>query len=155
MRKDKIQEDEKYAFINKAGEDLLKINMKAFEYGSDTGFVENLQENYFWIKRADSLKKVYESAAKDKLSVSTGKLERRLALLAEIKADYDQRIAMINSPFYALCSNEDFSRYSEETLRNYEESVREDKPELAAYLKNYRLLAENDKGFKKGSAVRE
>ena len=159
-RFDLLQGDRLFDNISFAGQYLLKVNMKAFEYKNDEEFVSNLQENYVWLKRAESLKEIYEIAKKENRIKSNrlmalSKLEGRLAVFAEIKADYDQRVAMINSPYYALLLNGDVSCFSSEELKQKEEAARNTDPELADFLKNYRLLSEKKNEFKKGSSVTE
>ena len=152
--------DRLFDYVRSAGIYLLELDMKVFEYKSDEEFVSNLQENYLWIRRAESLKEMYTLAKKEKMITSgrliaLSKLEGRLALFDEIRADYDRRIAMINSPYYALISNGDLSGVTADSLREWENRVRKQEPELADFLKNYRLLKENETEFRKGSSATE
>ena len=141
-----------------ASEALSKLDLQAFSYQSDREFVARLQENYRWIKRADSLRAYYRMAKEQNLvrnssDFAASTLEAQLQIFEEMKADYDARIAMMNSPYYALLANADVSALSDRALQQKAEALRENDPELAEFLRNYRFLKNRGAAFQKGQSA--
>ena len=145
--------------IAKDGKKLLAIDINTFKYDGDGEFAMKIKDNYIWLKRAESLKSVVEIAKKDRV-LKTGKaitlsaLEGRIDTLLEVKADYDARIAMMNSNHYALQSQEDLDRLTDEELQEKinNASVQENH-ELEDFLNNYKTLRDKKDTFKMGSSV--
>ncbi len=141
-----------------ASEAISKLDLHAFEYKSDREFVAGLQENYRWIRRADSLRAYYRMAKEQNLvrnssEFASSTLEAQLQLFEEMKADYDARIAMMNSPYYALLANADVAALSDAALKQKAEALKEDHAELAEFLKNYRFLKSRRAVFQKGQSA--
>lgn len=144
--------------IKECGKVLMKIDLSVFEYNSDEEFVSKIKENYMWLQRAESLEQAYRSAISDgKMhggkSFSMGKMEGRLLVLKEIKADYDARIAMMNSNYYALLANSDLKSLTDKELEKKQTDLQSSDPELSEFLKNYRALNKKSTGFKKGAST--
>ncbi len=148
------------AEIKRCGNTLIGLDLSMFDYKSDEEFVSKLKSNYMWLQRAESLEKAYETALQDrclKMSSDFSKtsMETRFLALKEIKADYDARIAMINSPYYALLAEGDLKKLSDEELRARQENADQDDPQLSEFLKNYRLLDQKKTAFKKGEKAKD
>lgn len=157
-----FQEEKKEALVSQvksAGAYLLTVPISEFDYQSDTEFVTKLHEKYAWIERAASLKEVYEKAKADgyiytSKNLAISALEARLKVFEEIKKDYDARIAMLNSPYYALLTDTDLKTLTDEELREKAEAIGGTDAELSAFLKNYRFLKDRKGAFgKKASAA--
>lgn len=146
--------------IQEAGGHLMALKLTAFEYKSDAEFVSKLQDNYQWLKMAESLKEVVEMEKRENRLSSTpflalSVLEGRLKMFAELKKDYDNRIAMMNSPYYALLAKADLEELTDEELERKQQEAEETNPGLFTFLKNYRFLNRQKEGFGKGvSAIR-
>ncbi len=146
--------------IEETGKYIMELNLSAFEYKSDAEFVSKLQDNYQWLKMAESMKEVVEMEKEGNRLSSTRELalsalEGRLMVLMEMKEDYDSRIAMINSPYYALLAQTDLETLSDEELERKQREAEQTNPGLFTFLKHYRHLNRRKEGFGKGvSAVR-
>lgn len=141
--------------IRKAAEILGSLDLSVFSYQSDADFVAGIQDNYGWVRKAEALRIYYEKAKEvaplkntDSLPIST--LEARLRFFAEMKEDYDARIAMMNSPYYALLANSDISGLSDRKLQEKITGLQGTDMELASFLKNYRALKNRRGAFQKG-----
>ncbi len=106
------------AAIRNAEHILENLDLSAFDYKSDIEFVSKIQDNYRWIQKADALRE-YCRMAQEKgwIQGNSPALEARLRFFAEMKVDYDARIAMMNSPYYALLANADISGLSDADLQ--------------------------------------
>lgn len=138
--------------IRKAGEIMEGLDLSAFEYRSDTEFVSKIQDNYRWIQKADALREYCRMAQRNGwILVNSPALEARLRFFAEMKVDYDARIAMMNSPYYALLANADLSGLSDADLqRKVMEADGGNHGDLAEFLRNYRILKNRGAAFGKG-----
>lgn len=145
--------------IKDCGNVLMSLDLSDFEYSSDEEFVGKLKETYKWLQRAESLEKAYRFAISSghmqsgkKFSMS--KMEGRLLALKEIKADYDARIAMMNSNYYALLADSDLKSLTDKELEKKQEDLQATDKELSEFIKNYRALNKEGSGFKKGASVK-
>lgn len=137
--------------IQKAAQILENLDIAGFEYKNDTEFVDRIQDNYRWIQKVDTLRAYCNQAKTEGLVQQLGAaLEARLKFFEEMKADYDARIDMMNSPYYALLANADISGLSDDALARKATEAEGTNPELASFLKNYRTLKNRGAFFGKG-----
>lgn len=146
--------------VSRIGTYLMTFDLKMFEYKSDAQFVDKLQDNYRWLKAAESFKAYYEAgkkqgAVKNSRILTLSTLEGRLETLEEIKKDYDARIEMMSSPYYALLSDSDLKNLSEEELLRKKHDAEGSDPELFRFLDNYIQLNTPKEGFGKGKSTEE
>ena len=137
--------------IKSRGQALLGLDISRFDYKSDEDFVSKLKDNYMWLNRAESLSKAYSDAKNDRImsddkTFSMSKFETRLKTLKEIKADYDARIDMMNSPYYVLLANSDVQKLTDDEMLERQNYADKD---ISEYFKNYRALNGNSTAFKK------
>ena len=142
--------------IMKRGELILSLDLSMFEYNSDEEFVSKLKDNYMWLNRAQSMDEAFEISKADNhlrndKNHSISVLKGRLLALREIKKDYDARIAMMNSNYYALLSSGDLNGLSDEELLEKQNASAENDKELSEFIMNYRYLKQEKEGFKKGA----
>ncbi len=145
--------------IKACGNVLMNIDLSIFEYSSDEEFVSKIKENYMWLQRAESLEQAYKSAVSDGCMHSSSefamsKMEGRFLVLKEIKADYDARIAMMNSNYYALLADSDLKSLTDKELEKKQKDSQATDKELSEYLKNYRALNKESSSFKKGTSIK-
>lgn len=147
--------------IAEDGKKLLKVDISKFNYNTDEEFVSGLKDNYVWLKRAESLNEVMKIVkAQNGLKITTKvpltALEGRIKTLLEVKADYDARIDMINSNYYAQIPKEDLDKLSDEQLNDKISNALQNKDDdLSKFLNSYKTLRDKKDEFKMGSAVRD
>lgn len=144
--------------VKNSGNTLINLDLSMFEYKSDEEFVSKLKNNYMWLNRAESLEEAYRHLKSDGLissdkKIALSRLEGRLNVLRELKADYDARIAMMNSPYYALLAQSDLKTLSDEELEKKQTAAEAEDMELFEFLKNYRFLNRKNPAFSKGQKV--
>ncbi|MCR4656721.1 MAG: hypothetical protein K5770_10895 [Lachnospiraceae bacterium] len=155
---------------NAVFEDTIKafdrLDIDKFNYESDEEFAKNTGRNRFQLRYAelkayshvgtmlrildeDSKKGTGYEMPKD-IGDRLDQLHRKVRLLQDILADYDNRVLLLQSPYYVLLASKDFDSISNDELRRRIGTTED------LYARTYMQLEldrRENKGFKKGASA--
>ena len=128
------------------------IDIAQFDYNSDREFVSSFGEKYDLLCKGSSalvfLKKfVEEGGGTLEDTICVADLEAKFELMAQYKRDYEQRMELLQSPYYALLSNEDMNTYLE--MERKGKDMSHISPQFRAYMEKYKALSEGEIGKRK------
>ncbi len=143
-----------------------KLDLDKFNYDSDEEFAKNTGKNRFQLRYAElkayshvgKMLRILDEESKkgtgykmpDDIEEGLDKLHRKVRLLQDILADYDNRVLLLQSPYYVLLASKDFDSISnDELIRRI--GTTED-PYARTYMQ-LELERRTNTGFRKGKSA--
>ncbi len=132
------------------------VPLEKFAYDSDEDFISGFAEKYDEIVKQVALKpllkNLLEGAEKeedkgDAQGLPIAKLLARVEVFEQMKQDYEDRMELISSPYYALLAGKDMKQYKSES-----DIAPDADPEFAEYVRRYIRLSNNS--FGKGADIK-
>lgn len=140
--------DEKREDCIRLLQDLLELDPARFDYASDEAFADTEVPDGF-IERFSTLRsfkhvdEILACCAEDeRIASDVPELKARAALITEILTDYDNRMLLLQSPYYALLAGRDFD--SVPTMELLKRRGQTEDPNAREYLD--RILAWRERG---------
>ena len=132
---------------------IAQIPISTFDYSSDREFASEYAKKYEILRKADAIRTIFNSTSREdrvesvnRTFESVADVEAKLECLSMIKTDYENRMKLISSPYYALLAKKDIKSYLKKTDEELEASIND--KNLIDYIKLYRTLEESPVGKK-------
>lgn len=110
---------------------IKKVDISEMSYSSDEEFCEKYAKNYEILRLADDF---LDTATYDELSEMTDLNMSKLLLMKQVKADYDNRLEMMTSNYFALLTRDDLRQISKKDGIDAEILGQKNANELEKYL---------------------
>ena len=143
-------EDVRVAEYKKILKSVAKMKVSSFAYSSDKEFVSQFGAKYNLLsKLASSSVFFYKLADYQKThpddSFQMRKIQAKLLIFQELKDHYEDKMALLSSPYYSLMSESDLKRYSG-TSGERKLNAEVNSESFKAYVRSYRQVSESAVG---------
>ncbi len=135
--------------------DVNAAKVEDFEYTSDNEFVSNFASKYDQICRYASAdffyKEFYKLESNHNINkVSIVDVRAKIDFFKQLKEDYEDRMKLISSPYYALLAKSDMDRYMKKNGESLIDNEIQDE-KLRDYIRLFRKVSNNPLQMKKNN----
>ncbi len=123
------------------------IRAEDFSFKNDKEFVSQYAKKYDLLCKGASaevfVKKLEALIAADEIDTEVSLIEAKavVSLCKELKTEYEERLMMIQSPYYAMTTAKDLDRYlGDDWEEKLKEDIKEGNPDFVDYVARYRKL---------------
>ncbi len=138
-------------------QELMSADLSQFEYKNDKEFVTNLKQKYAKLRAYAHIaetEKMELGGNGGKYEVDKLELRARLKLVLEIKEDYENRMILMQSPYYVMLAGKDVLNVSDKKFALWKKNLLKYNmnPGLLAYLETIEKQRKQ-KTFRKGDVL--
>ncbi|MCR5098138.1 MAG: hypothetical protein K6B14_04235, partial [Lachnospiraceae bacterium] len=111
-------EQEKKEEARKMADRLMTMDLSVFEYKDDATFLQKFREQYVTVCAFSNFQKIIDLLDEGENEEEINRLRIRVSVMADIRADYENRLQIMQSPYYALLLERDTFDREFETVKD-------------------------------------